>query len=89
MHCRAMHGPGAVPCDDCAALLEYAMDRIEACRFADSKPTCARCTVHCYRPTMREQIRAVMRYSGPRMISSHPYLAVRHLLDRHKTPVTD
>jgi len=27
---------------------------------------------------MREKIRAVMRYSGPRMLFSHPVLVVRH-----------
>jgi hypothetical protein len=30
---------------------------------------------------MREKVRAVMRYSGPRMAGKHPVLAVRHLLD--------
>lgn len=68
-------------CQECASLHEYALLRIDKCRFGDDKPTCAQCTVHCFRFEMREQIRAVMRYSGPRMTLSHPYLAVRHLLD--------
>ena len=29
---------------------------------------------------MREKIRAVMRYSGPRMIFHHPFAAIRHLV---------
>ncbi len=73
-------------CPDCAALLHYSLDRIEACRFGAGKPTCARCTVHCFRPAMREQIKAAMRYSGPRMTYRHPYLAVRHLMDRRREP---
>ena len=77
---------GAGLCPDCAALREYAERRVQRCPFADAKPTCARCTVHCYRPVQREQIRAVMRYSGPRMTYRHPYLALRHLLDRRRTP---
>ena len=77
---------GAGLCPDCAALLDYSLDRIDACRFGADKPTCARCTVHCFRPAMREQIRAAMRYSGPRMTYRHPYLAVRHLLDRRREP---
>jgi hypothetical protein len=30
---------------------------------------------------MREQVREVMRYAGPRMLLNSPVLAVRHLLD--------
>jgi hypothetical protein len=36
---------------------------------------------------MREQVRAVMRYAGPRMVKEHPLLAAAHLTDgRRKTP---
>ncbi|MCL4190388.1 MAG: nitrous oxide-stimulated promoter family protein, partial [Thermoguttaceae bacterium] len=30
---------------------------------------------------MRERIRAVMRFSGPRMMLRHPLLALRHQID--------
>jgi hypothetical protein len=30
---------------------------------------------------MREQIRQVMRYAGPRMLLHNPILTIRHLLD--------
>ena len=33
---------------------------------------------------MREKIRAVMRFSGPRMIFRHPVTAVRHVLEVKK-----
>ncbi len=33
---------------------------------------------------MREKIRAVMRFSGPRMIFHHPVAAVRHVLKTKK-----
>ncbi len=69
-------------CPDCAALLDYSLRRIARCSFGEQKPTCARCTVHCFRTDMRTEVRTVMRYSGPRMTIRHPYLAVRHLLDR-------
>lgn len=69
-------------CPDCAELLDYAVVRVERCLFGAAKPVCNRCTVHCFRPERREQIRTVMRYSGPRMTFRHPYLAIRHLLDR-------
>ncbi len=92
LYCDAHHsqpGPGAVDgdmCAGCAALLAYSDERVVKCRFGAQKPVCAKCTVHCYRPQMREQIRAVMRYSGPRMLKRHPYLAIRHLLDRRQVP---
>jgi len=42
--------------------------------------------VHCYKPEMRERIRGVMRFAGPRMALRHPLLAVRHLLDERRKP---
>jgi hypothetical protein len=95
MHCRGNHAP--IPdlyghrdvgdlCPDCAALLEYSLHRLQGCRFGGSKPTCARCAVHCFRRDMREKIRTAMRYSGPRMTYRHPYLAVRHMMDRRREP---
>lgn len=32
----------------------------------------------------REQIRAVMRFSGPRMLLHHPVLATRHVMETKK-----
>lgn len=73
-------------CEECGVLLRYAQERATACPFGEGKPTCVRCTVHCYRAAEREKIRTVMRYSGPRMSYRHPYLALRHLLDRRRGP---
>jgi hypothetical protein len=79
-------GKGSPLCPDCVPLLDYSLARIDACRFGSAKPTCARCTVHCYRPAMRTRIKAAMRYSGPRMTYRHPYLALCHLMDRRHEP---
>ena len=68
-------------CPQCQALLDYALQRLERCRFGEDKPSCTRCPVHCYKPAMREQIRQVMRYSGPRMLLHNPIMAIRHLWD--------
>lgn len=81
LYCRDVHGQRDGLCADCAALYAYATRRLDRCVFGDAKPTCANCTVHCYNVEMREKIRAVMRYAGPRMIWRHPVLAVRHVLD--------
>ena len=93
MFCRDHHGTVGQPdvagglCEECAALLEYARRRLDRCPFGVDKPTCAKCTTHCYKPAMREQARTVMRYAGPRMLKEHPLLAAAHLTDgRRKTP---
>ena len=67
-------------CPECAALLDYALRRLDSCRFGNGKPSCRKCPVHCYRADMRERIRTVMRWAGPRMIFHHPIAATRHLL---------
>ena len=81
LYCRDTHGQEAGPCPGCSALRDYARQRLQKCPFQEAKTTCARCPVHCYKPEMREQIRAVMRYAGPRMLLRHPLLAVLHLKD--------
>ncbi|UCC17922.1 MAG: nitrous oxide-stimulated promoter family protein [Dehalococcoidales bacterium] len=71
-------------CNDCKELRDYALERLEICPFRKEKPTCAKCPVHCYKPVMREKIREVMRYAGPRMIFRHPVMAIRHILDSRR-----
>ena len=33
---------------------------------------------------MREKIRVVMRYSGPRMLFHHPILTIKHMVEERK-----
>jgi hypothetical protein len=54
-------------CTECAKLLEYGLKKLEKCPLKP-KPACKKCPVHCYEPGYRERVRAVMRYSGPRLI---------------------
>ena len=68
-----------VLCEECLALYEYAKMCIEKCPFMETKTFCSQCKVHCYKKDQREQIRKVMRFSGPRMLLYHPLMAVRHL----------
>ncbi len=85
LYCRGHDHPNRAPlCADCAELLEYATRRLERCVFGDAKPTCANCTVHCYSAQMREQIRVVMKWAGPRMPLRHPVLSILHMLDGHR-----
>ena len=81
LYCRKQHGTGqAQLCEVCTELNEYARQRSEKCPFMENKSFCSNCKVHCYRPEMREKIRAVMRFSGPRMIFYHPVAAIHHVL---------
>ena len=81
IYCRYHHGTKINPCTECRELIDYAGKRLNLCPFQADKPTCGNCTVHCYKPKMREHIRRVMRFAGPRMIWHHPIMALRHLLD--------
>src|SRR5512143_3403983 len=86
IYCRDHHGPGADLCADCRDLMAYATRRLDRCVFGDDKPTCANCKVHCYTATMRERVRVMMRYAGPRMLWRHPILAIAHVVHGRRPP---
>lgn len=88
LYCRDHHGGHPTPCAACRELLAYAHSRLHRCPFQERKTTCGTCPVHCYAPGKQQQIREVMRYSGPRMLRSHPMLALRHLFDGLRKPRT-
>jgi len=50
------------------------------CPYGENKGACSKCKIHCYKPGKLKQITKVMRYSGSRMITKHPLLAIGHLL---------
>jgi hypothetical protein len=85
MYCNSHHGGESYLCNEYRQLLDYAGKRLDQCPFKNDKPTCANCTVHCYKPDMRQKVCKVMRYSGPRMAYRHPIRALHHLIDgRHR-----
>ena len=84
IYCRGHHGAKNTLCNECGALWEYARQRVDRCPFRTDKPTCVNCPVHCFKPDMRERIRNVMRYAGPRMWWRHPVLTLFHFLDGNK-----
>lgn len=73
---------GEALCQACKILDDYAVLRTERCRKMEVKTSCEQCENHCYAPEMREKVRAVMRYSGPRMLGKHPIAAIRHLIGK-------
>jgi len=84
IYCESHHQTHHGLCPECSELLEYAMKRIDKCPFQENKTTCAKCPVHCYKPYMRERVKSVMRFSGPRMSWKHPVLALFHFIDGMK-----
>ena len=88
LYCHSQHEHEGELCFECRELLDHAKERLDKCPFQENKTTCARCPVHCYMPVMREKIRAVMRYAGPRMFYRHPVLTLFHFIDgSRKEPV--
>ena len=78
LYCRLKEGNRTL-CPDCQALLEYAHKRLNHCKFGERKSTCRKCPVHCYKPDMRDRMKEVMRFAGPRMMIYHPLEALKHL----------
>ena len=71
-------------CEKCKNLLSYVDQRILNCPFMETKTFCSNCRVHCYKKEYREEIRRVMRFSGPRMLFYHPVKAICHVISTIK-----
>lgn len=70
-------------CKICSELQTYAFERLDRCPFGNKKTSCQCCSIHCYRPEMRQKIREVMRFSGPRMLFYHPFVTLHYLFVKH------
>ena len=79
LYCRRKEGNPTL-CPARSELLSYTLNRLDRCPFGPKKTTCRKCPVHCYSNEMRERIRTVMRWAGPRMLLYHPFAAIRHLI---------
>lgn len=89
MYCDHSHEQIDEVCSDCIELAEFANERINRCIFQEDKPVCSECQVHCYRQDMRDKIKTVMRFAGPKMILRHPILGIRHIIDKRKFKYID
>ena len=86
MYCRENHNSNGTLCEQCESLSKYAEKRLLSCMYGEIKPVCKHCPVHCYSPVMREQMRLVMQWAGPRMIFRKPVFAVMHMIDKLTAP---
>lgn len=85
LYCKKHHQQaGDELCADCSEVYSYAEARSKACRFRENKVFCLNCSTHCYKESMRERIRVIMRYSGPRMLFHHPLVLLQHMLESSK-----
>ena len=88
LYCRGEHGTENGLCTECSELVDYGWERMDKCPFQKKKTACSKCTVHCYKPEMRQRVRTVMKYSGRRMVHRHPIMTFFHLVaSMRKHPV--
>lgn len=71
-------------CKECEELKEYSLFRLSKCPFKVNKKFCIFCKIHCYKPDMKVRIKEVMKYSGPRMLFSHPIFSISHVIQMIK-----
>ncbi len=82
IYCNGNHNSKSL-CINCKNLEVYATQRLTKCPFSINKPVCEDCTIHCYNKFYRDEIKKVMRYSGPRLILHHPIYLIRHYIDKY------
>mgnify|MGYP000223040950 CR=1 FL=1 len=53
LYCRKKEGNKQL-CPRCEELLGYARIRLSRCPFGENKSTCRQCSIHCYKPEMKD-----------------------------------
>ncbi len=86
IYCENHHKTHGELCPECTEFLTYAHMRLDKCPFQEKKSTCGKCLFHCYRADMKEKVKIVMRFSGPRMLLHHPSEALHHAWDGRVKP---
>ena len=80
IYCRKKNHQSSGLCREFDALRSYAFDRLTNCPFKENKAACKDCQTHCYQKNKRNDIRDVMKFSGPRMILYYPFDFLKHFL---------
>ena len=84
LYCRKKHRSKDGLCEECRERYEYVGQRRMHCPFGDKKTFCSNCKIQCYKPSMKEKIRVVMKYSGPRLLFYNPKLVQAHVRETVK-----
>ena len=66
-------------CADCDLVLRYSLSRTKRCPYIEETLFCSNCPTPCYRPDMKEKVREMMKYSGPRLFFKRPITVIRHV----------
>lgn len=86
LYCRKKHHTkDGNLCEACDAVNRYAQLRLDKCPFGDDKQACEKCKIHCYKSDMRDEIRKIMRFSGPRFLLYHPGDFLVHIFKDKRT----
>ncbi|MGI6787136.1 MAG: nitrous oxide-stimulated promoter family protein [Acholeplasmataceae bacterium] len=83
IYCKKKHSSTKL-CTECVEIQQYAHLKIEKCPFISDKPFCAFCKVQCYQKDMKEKIREIMKFSGPKMIFRAPIQSFKHIMQMIK-----
>ncbi len=87
IYCQHHHGSVVSECNECSEIQNYALDRLHYCPYQEGKTSCRNCPIHCYKPSMKDEVKKVMRFAGPRMALKHPILTLFHFIDdRRREP---
>ncbi len=79
IYCEKRHShPRGELCEECQTLHEYAHKRLTFCKFQDEKTSCRKCPIHCYKKDMKQKVKDVMRFSGPRLLLYRPLEFIKH-----------
>lgn len=84
LYCKRKHKTQNGLCEECQELQSYVKQRLQNCPHGDNKPFCSNCEIHCYKPEMKEKIKKVMKFTGPRMIFYNPKLVIKHIKSSKK-----
>ncbi len=72
IYCNHHHNTKQELCSDCSKLHDYTVFKYDKCPFGSKKPVCSKCKIHCYEKEKRNEIKKIMRFSGPKMLLKHP-----------------
>ncbi|MCG8482107.1 MAG: nitrous oxide-stimulated promoter family protein [Clostridia bacterium] len=79
LYCNKKHHTKEKLCKECVAIKKYAHARLNRCPFGDEKSFCSKCPLGgCYEKSKREEIKKIMKYSGPRIILYRLKTVVEH-----------
>lgn len=80
IYCNGKHKSRTL-CKECQELASYAEKRIDKCPNTGTGTFCGNCKNKCYKGEMQVRMRAVMKYSGMRMLFRHPGMVLEHAVD--------